>query len=142
MARQTLQTLIRLNRFEVDEKRRALAALLDQEAEMQGRIRRIDAELKAEQEAFASADIQQLGAAFGPYAAASKERKAAVLEELADLYPQIEQARADLADAFAELKKYEIAEANRAADEAAMEARAEGLELDEMGLAAYRRGEG
>lgn len=142
MARQTLQTLIRLNRFEVDEKRRALAALLDQEAEMQGRIRRIDAELKAEQEAFASADIQQLGAAFGPYAAAAKERKAALLEELADLYPQIEQARADLADAFAELKKYEIAEANRAADEAAEEARAEGLELDEMGLAAYRRGEG
>lgn len=140
MARRTLETLIRLNRFEVDEKRRALQALLDREAEIQATIRRLDAELKAEQEAAARPEAAELGAVYGAFAAAAKTRKAEQLERLADLYPEIEAARADLAEAFAGLKKYEIAKRNRDEAEAADAARREGIELDEMGLAAHRRG--
>lgn len=139
MARQTLKTLVRLNRFEVDEKRRDLQALMDREAEIKGAIRRLDSELVAEQQAAATADVQALGAVYGQYAAANKDRRVAELEKLAELYPEIETARAALADAFATLKKYEIARDNRAAAESAEAAKREGLELDELGLKGHRR---
>lgn len=143
MAGDTLKTLIRLNRFDVDEKRRSLQALLDHEAEIQQAIRNLEEELAAEQKVAADAEVQQaIGAVYGGYAVANKERKEAQLEKLAELYPQIESARAALAEAFANLKKYEIARQNRQDEEAAEEARKEGLELDELGLAGHRRNGG
>lgn len=141
MARRTLQTLIRLNRFEVDEKRRDLQKLLDREAEIQAAIRRLDADLKAEQSVAEGMRDQLPGQSYGPFAAATKQRKAEELDKLADLYPEIEQARAVLADAFGTLKKYEIASANRAEAEAAEEERQETLELDELGLSTHQRNE-
>lgn len=139
MARRTLETLIRLGRFEVDEKRRDLGRLLDREAEMKETIRRLDEQLREEQSVAATMRDQLPGQSYGAFAAAVKQRKAAQLDKLAALYPEIEQARAALADAFGTLKKYEIAAANRAEAEAAEESRQETQELDELGLSAHRR---
>jgi flagellar export protein FliJ len=139
MARKTLSTLIRLNRFEVDEKRRALQRLLDRETEIQGSIDHLDRQLEAERAVAAQPEAASLGLSYGAFAAATKTRKEAHREKLADLYPEIEQARAALSEAFGILKKYEIAQANRLAEEAAEQARVETLEMDELGLASHRR---
>jgi flagellar export protein FliJ len=138
MARRTLKTLIRLNRFEVDEKRRDLQRLLDREAEIQAAIARLDRDLRAEQAVAAHPEAAAVGFSYGAFAAATKERKAVELDKLAQLYPEIEKAREALAEAFGTLKKYEIADANRAAAQAAEEARQETLELDEIALAGHR----
>jgi len=69
----------------------------------------------------------------------AKKRREILHRNLQDLQPEIEAARDELAEAFANQKKYEIAKENRDAAELSDQTRKENLELDELGLNKHRR---
>ena len=140
MADKTLDTLVRISRFDVDEKQRELQALLAREDAIKADIRSLDEEMRREAD-FSREHGEGSGSDYGRYIIRIREKRAALTEKLADLQPEIEAARDRLADAFAEQKKYEIARDNREAEARAEEDRREDQEMDELGLNGYRKRE-
>ncbi len=137
MARDTLATLIRLGKFEVDEKRRALQEILDLEQALRDEIAALEAEERAEQQ-FVSTHAEQ-SATYGSYSVANKKRREVLLHKIADMIPEIEEARSALSEAFAVQKRYEIAKENQDAAQNAVTAKREREEMDELALQAHRR---
>lgn len=137
MARNTLDTLIRLAGAEVDTARRALQDVLAAEDKVRADLAALADEVAREQALVT--ERPELAGHFGGFMARARTRREALEAEMQDLIPRIEAARDALADAFANQKKYEIAKDNRAAADAADEKRREGLALDELGLVGHRR---
>lgn len=135
---QSLATLIRLGKWVVDERRRALAALHEREDQTLATIDRMDAELAAEQ-AVAAEDSTGAGFGFGGFYDRHLQRREALIEQLEALRRDIEAAQADLAEAYRGLKTYEIAERQRLARDREEAERKERITLDEIGLNLNRR---
>jgi len=140
MADKTLDTLVRLSRFEVDERQRELQVLLAEEDRIRAGVRALDEEARSEAD-FSRGHGEGSGSDYGRYLVRIRERRGELSEQLSELQPDIEAARDRLADAFAEQKKYEIAQENRTKEERAEEDRREAQELDELGLNNFRRRE-
>jgi flagellar export protein FliJ len=131
------QILIRLNEREVDDKRRRLAdldRLLDQ---IKLQAQNLETELVQEQ-ARAGAD-REAALTYGAYAQNIILRRAKLAQSIRDLEEKVLEARDDLASAFQELKKFEIAEANFKRRKAAEELRIEQAQLDEVAVEGHRR---
>lgn len=135
-----LKTLIRLARFNVDEKQRALVALQSREDEMLAAIERNEEELKAEQQV-AAQDACGVGFLYANYHQAYMDRRQRLHATLANLRQQIEIARDELAEAFREQKTYEVTQANREKKERLEAEAKEQAFLDEVGLTIHRRKE-
>jgi flagellar export protein FliJ len=135
----SLKTLIRLARWEVDEKRRVLVALQAREEQIIAAIQGAKDQLVMEQQV-ASAD-GEAGFLYGAYANAWIRRRAEMESSLAQVREQVEVARDDLAEAFRQHKTYEITQANR--DRRAREEadRKEQAVLDDIGIEIHRRKE-
>ncbi len=138
MARKGLPTLIRLAKFEVDEKRRALTILQTREDSLLAAMAAAQEEMAREQQV-AAADPEAAGFLFGAYAAAWLARRANMERSLAALRKEIEKARDELAEAFRRQKTYEITQANRERRAREEADRKEQATLDEIGLNLYRR---
>lgn len=124
-------TLIRLKRFHVDEKRRQVAQIEAMIADFQRMAGDLDREIAAEQ---SRAGIDDPGHfAYPTYAKAAMQRRDNLLRSADDLNGQLEDARGQLAEAFEELKKVEILEERDQMRERAAEGRAEQAELDRIG---------
>jgi flagellar protein FliJ len=131
------QILIRLNEREVDDKRRRLAdldRLLDQ---IKLQAQNLELELVQEQ-ARAGAD-REAALTYGAYAQNIILRREKLAQSIRDLEEKVLEARDDLASAFQELKKFEIAEANFKRRKAAEELRIEQAQLDEVAVEGHRR---
>ena len=133
----TLNTLVRLTQFELDEKRRALKALQDQEDATHAAISQLEKD-RVYEAAKAKEDISLLKA-YGSFAVMTKQKIGGLQAFLVELAPQLEAAREELTDAFGEYKKVEISRDNRRADELAEENRKEQIEMDELGMQGHRR---
>lgn len=139
MARDTLDTLIRLAGSEVDDARRALQAVLAEEDTLRAEI---DALKRAvEHETEAAKNNPEFAGGIGAYLARAKGQRETLSKAMAELRPRIEAARDALAEAFANQKKYEIAMENRDAADVAEDKRRDGIALDEIGLNSHRREE-
>jgi flagellar FliJ protein len=124
-------TLIRLKRFHVDEKRRQVAQIEAMIAEFERMAADLDREIAAEQ---SRAGIDDPGHfAYPTYAKAAIQRRDNLKQSADNLRGQLEDARAALAEAFEELKKVEILEERDQHRERAAENRAEQAELDRIG---------
>jgi flagellar FliJ protein len=124
-------TLIRLKRFHVDEKRRQVAQIEAMIAEFERMAGDLDREIAAEQ---SRAGIDDPGHfAYPTYAKAAMQRRDNLARSADDLRGQLEDARGALAEAFEELKKVEILEERDQHRERAAEGRAEQAELDRIG---------
>ena len=132
-----LASVIRLHRWQLDEKRRALADLESLAGRLSGEIAKLDGEL-ARERALAAEQTEPL-VGFAAYLEATRSRRARLLESLAQVQSQIAAATEDIRQAFQELKKYELAEAGRENRARAKEKRRETAYLDEIGLAAHER---
>ena len=137
MARDTLDTLIRLAGTEVDEARRALQAVLAEEDRVIAAMNALEASVAREQQE--SSTDPTMRAALSAFLARARDERAALQKEQQDLQPRIAEARDALAEAFANQKKYEIAQENRMRADAAEEARLETVFLDEVGINAHNR---
>jgi flagellar protein FliJ len=125
------ETLIRLKRFHVDEKRRQVTQIETMIAEFERMASDLDREIAAEQQ---RAGIDDPGHfAYPTYAKAAIQRRDNLVRSAGELKTQLEEARAALGEAFEELKKVEILEERDQHRERAAEAKAEQAELDHVG---------
>ena len=138
MARDDLQTLIRLRKFEVDERQRAMAVLLRREEAVLDGLDALAEEKKAEAAFMEKADLWE-GSTFSAYLEHWDLRRNQFLQALAEVRALIEKAREELSDAYRRLKTFEVTQEMRDDEEEQEENRLEQIDLDEMGLALHRR---
>ena len=100
------ETLIRLKRFQVDERRRRVAQIESMISEFERMAGDLDREIKTEQE---RAGIHDPGHfAYPTYAKAAIQRRDNLKRSALDLKVQLEDAKAALGEAFEEMKKVEL----------------------------------
>jgi flagellar export protein FliJ len=129
--------LIRLHRWTLDEKRRAVTELERLRERLQADVDALDAEIAAEQDA--AAKTLEGAVAYPAFVAVARQRRDKLVESLQAVEQETEQARETVQQAFEELKKYELAEANAARRLKAKRQRAERQAEDDLGLDLHRR---
>lgn len=134
-----IDSLIRLHRHRLDEKRRHLAELDRLAERLQSEGHRLEQELLSEQEiAAASPEARH---AYSNYARELNERRAKLAASLEEVEGQTAAAREALAEAFQEVKRYEITAANRQKRERQILGRRIQVEQDEIAAQLYSRRE-
>jgi flagellar FliJ protein len=129
-------TLIRLRKFQVDEKRRRAAQIEGMIAEFERMAAELEREIKVEQDRAGIHDPAHF--AYPTYAKAANGRRENLKRSIADLRLQLEDAKAQLAEAFEELKKVELLDERDQARERAAENAAEQAQLDSIGIMRIR----
>ena len=126
------ETLIRLKKFQVDEKRRKVMQIETMIAEFERMATDLDREIKVEQD---RAGIHDPGHfAYPTYAKAAINRRENLKRSADELKGQYDDAKEALAEAFEELKKVELLdERDQMRERAAAEA-IEQSDLDGIGL--------
>jgi len=125
-------TLIRLKKFQVDERRRKVAQIEGMIAEFERMAGDLDREIRSEQERAGIHDPAHF--AYPTYAKAAMVRKDNLKRSADELKVQLDDAKAALGEAFEELKKVELLDERDQARERADENAREQTELDNIGL--------
>jgi flagellar export protein FliJ len=130
-------TVIRLKKFQVDEKRRKVAQIESMIADFDRMAGDLEREIKTEQERAGIHDPAHF--AYPTYAKAAIQRRENIKRSGDELKAQLDAAKDALADAFEELKKVELLdERDQQRERAAMDA--EAADLDAIGLMQARTG--
>jgi flagellar protein FliJ len=132
------ETLIRLKKFQVDEKRRKVAQIEAMIAEFERIATDLDREIKTEQDRAGIHDPAHF--AYPTYAKAAIVRRENLKRSADELKIQLDDAKAVLGEAFEELKKVEMLDERDQAREKAESNAREQSELDR--IAALRFGAG
>jgi flagellar export protein FliJ len=132
-----LDTVIRVQKWQLDERRVQLAELERLEARLKGEAEKLVRELESEQRVAANDD--EARSAYANYAVALLDRQAKLSASIAEVEEQIQRARDALAECFQEVKRYELAAANRRSRERAHINRKMQIAQDEMALQIFRR---
>ena len=122
------ETLIRLKKFQVDEKRRKVMQIEGMIAEFERMANDLEREIKVEQDKANIHDPSHY--AYPTYAKAAIQRRENLKHSADELKVQLNEAKDALAEAFEELKKVELLDDRDRAAEAAIEQ----SELDAIGL--------
>jgi flagellar protein FliJ len=130
-------TLIRLKRFHVDEKRRRVSQIETMIAEFQRMASDLDREIAAEQQRAGIHDVTHF--AYPTYARAAGQRRDNLLRSAEDMRGQLTEAQDELAEAFEELKKVELLDERDQAREKTAEKVRDQQSMDEIGLQAHSR---
>lgn len=135
-----LSALIRLHKYELDEKRRALSELYGALAEIDKR--RNDLELAFEQEKEAVSRSGDVHFTFAQYAENVRKEREELDRAALLLDRKIEAAKDSMMETFSELKKYEMTQEERDRLEREEIRVREGKTMDDIGLEGFRRGRG
>jgi len=130
-------SLIRLHRFQVDEKRRQVGELEMMIEEFQRKERDLDAQVQAEQERAGISDEAHF--AYPMFAKAVNERRNNILHSISEIERQLEGVREELGDAYRDLKKIETLENGRRRREHKKAVGVEQREMDDVALGVHRR---
>ena len=130
------ETLIRLKKFQVDEKRRKVAQIEAMIAEFDRMAADLEREIKVEQDRAGIHDPAHF--AYPTYAKAAINRRENLKRSVDDLRIQLEDGKLALAEAFDELKKVELLDERDQAREREAENDAEQAELDGIALMRIR----
>jgi flagellar FliJ protein len=142
MAKQKdLSVLIRLRKWDVDERQRALGVILREEEHVIARQQSLENSLVREREFVGKADPSQR-VTFEAFVRRCIDARAALDQELFEVRKRIAVAQAELAEAYRRLKTFEISQKQRDAAEKKEEDRLEQINLDEIALTLHRRGAG
>ena len=133
-----LQNLIRINEWEVDEKRRKLGELLRLMANLEAQAQALEEELVREQREAGDKPVEA-GLLYGAYAESVIERRERIRESIEKMEQAIAEAREELRVAYLELKKFEVAQENRDKKLAKEAARRETIEYDEVAIQGFRK---
>jgi flagellar protein FliJ len=125
-------TLIRLKKFQVDERRRKVAQIEGMIAEFERMAGDLEREIKTEQERAGIHDPAHF--AYPTYAKAAMQRKENLKRSADELKVQLDDAKATLGEAFEELKKVELLDERDQARERADEDAREQSDLDTIGM--------
>jgi len=132
------ETLIRLKRFQVEEKRRAVAQLEAMIAEFERMAHELDLQVQAEQNRAGIHDITHF--AYPTFAKAARTRRDNLMASANDLKGQLADARTALAEAFEDLKKIELLEERDREAEKSLTAARDQAEMDRIASARAFRG--
>src|SRR6202158_3322974 len=124
------ETLIRLKKFQVDEKRRKVAQIEAMIAEFDRIAAELDREIKHEQDRAGIPDPADF--AYPTYATAAIARRENLKRSADELKVQMDDAKAHLGEAFEELKKVEMLDERDQAREKAEDNAREQAELDRI----------
>ena len=136
----TLDSLIRLHRWQVDERRRQLAELEALGLKPRQELARLADERTNEQAAAGASFLARH--VYPGYLRRAMERQKTLEQSLAETEAQTLAAREALAEAFQELKRYEVAQASRERLRISAAARRERLETDAVAIETFRRANG
>lgn len=132
-----LDSVIRLQRWQLDEKRRKLIDLERLRAELLGRLQRLDHEVQ--QEGQLAGRDNEVAAAFPKYVSAALQQKQTLRNSIGEVDTQIVAAQDDVSVAFEAVKRYETVADNHVRRQRAEIARRLRAELDEVGIESHRR---
>ena len=130
------ETLIRMQRFLVDEKRRDVAQIETMIADFDRKRVELDQQIEAEQEQSGISDVTHF--AYPTFAKAAVQRRDNLGASIDGLKVQLEDARSALADTLSDLKRLELLDEREERSRRADIASAEQRELDEVASSAYR----
>lgn len=130
------ETLIRLRKFQVDEKRRRTAQIEGMIAEFDRMSGDLEREIKTEQDRAGIQDPSHF--AYPTYAKAAAQRRDNLQRSIEELKVQLDDAKAELGEAFEELKKVELLNERDQANERAATNAAEQREMDSIGIMRIR----
>ncbi len=137
MAGKTLITLIKLHRRKLDELRRAMVALEDEKAQFQLASSKLQEEL--EDEMRKASEQPEMGHFFGGFASRIQQRQEEITAQIRSLDQKIAQLNEGIAEAFTDVKKYEIAQENVKKREREEQQRRETIMLDEVAAQQHHR---
>jgi flagellar export protein FliJ len=126
------ETLIRLKKFQVDERRRKVAQIEGMIAEFERMGTDLEREIKSEQDRAGIHDPAHF--AYPTYAKAAMARRENLKRSADELRVQLEDAKAALGEAFEEMKKVELLDERDQLREREEEEAREQAELDSIGL--------
>ena len=132
------ETLIRLKKFQVDEKRRKVAQIESMIAEFDRIAAELDREIKVEQDRAGIHDPAHF--AYRSYAKAAITRRENLQRSAGELKGQLDDAQAALGEAFEELKKVEMLDERDQAREKAEASAREQAELDRIAAIRFSAG--
>ena len=125
-------TLIRLKKFQVDDKRRRVAQIEGMIAEFERMATDLDREIEAEQARAGINDPAHY--AYPTYAKAAMQRRENLKTSAGELKVQLDDAKAALQEAFEELKKVELLDERDQMRERAEDNAREQADMDAIGL--------
>ncbi|MEP3049186.1 MAG: flagellar export protein FliJ [Roseibium sp.] len=126
----TRDSLIRLKRFQVDEKRRQLAQIESMVAEFNRMADELDDQIRSEQERVGITDVTHF--AYPTFAKAAADRRDNLRNSAHELDDQLQRAQDELSEAIEELKKFEQLEERDQQRERTAQEMAEQDQLDEV----------
>ena len=132
-----LRGLIRLHRWHLDEKQRALAELHTAEDRLRADAARLEEEIKAEQQT-ARTDFE-VSFGYARFSRAALARRARIAQSIAEVQTRIVAATEALAEAFQEVKRYELAQEERERLDKEKLRHKENEMLDETAAIGFRR---
>jgi flagellar protein FliJ len=133
----SLKTIIRLQKLQLDEKRRTLAELQNLGDRLKAEIEKLKEEIAHEQAT--ARDDFAVSFTYANFAQAAMERGRKLGESLLQVEVQISMATDQMAEAYQELKRFELAEEERLKREKDKQKRKEAIMLDETALVGFRR---
>ncbi len=126
----TRDSLIRLKRFQVDDKRRQVTQIESMIAEFNRMADELEDQIQAEQERVGITDVTHF--AYPTFAKAAATRRDNLRNSAHELDDQLEKARDELTAAIEELKKFELLEERDHQREREAEDAAEQDQMDEV----------
>ena len=131
------ESLIRLKKFQVDEKRRQVAQIEMMIADFERMASELDQQIEIEHTKTGISDVAHF--AYSTFAKAALTRRDNLLNSANDMKGKLEAAQDGLAEALEELKKVELLDQREHQREAAEQLKVEQAEYDEIGRLRFSR---
>ncbi len=124
-------SLIRLKKFQVDEKRRQVAQIETMIADFERMAAELDQQIELEHQRTGISDVHHF--AYSTFAKAAMTRRENLIASANEMRGKLEPAQDALAESVEELKKVELLDARENAREAAEDLKMEQTAMDEIG---------
>ena len=131
------ESLIRLKKFQVDEKRRQVAQIELMVADFERMASELDQQIEIEHQKTGISDIAHF--AYSTFAKAAMTRRDNLVASANDMKEKLEAAQDALAEALEDLKKVELLDQREHQRERAAEAKVEQQEYDEIARLRHMR---
>ncbi len=132
-----MSNLIRIHKWKLDEKRRAISDMENLLAGFKDQLAKLDLDQLNEQKV--AADNPDTRFVYANYLTMTKQRRQNLLDSIVDAEDRISVAQEEAAEVFQELKKYEISEETRLRLLKELQDKRLQEEMDEVSLEIHRR---
>ncbi|MZR30189.1 hypothetical protein [Sneathiella litorea] len=132
-----LDSLIRVHKWKLDEKRRELADFENLRAGFVKQLRSLEEEQQREQDV--AGNNPEVGFSFANYVAAAKQQRENIQASIAEVDDKLTELNEEVRVLYQELKKYQVALNAREVREKYERNRIEQMGLDELAIELHRR---